>query len=451
MIVIKKRLIFWLLKAYIKKWGKALFLSFLLGLIIFFLLKSSFPYIIAAFTGVSKQTIGVLGAYTLDNLPSSILQDISQGLTKVNANGTIAPGVALSWDIKNNGKLYLFHLKKNLRFSDGTPLTCKDISLNFSGASKICVDNNTLAYTLTDVYSPFLVSVSRPIFKSGLVGIGNYRIKRAQVNGSFVESLTLTSTTVTPALKIYQFYPTQDALKVAFALGEINQALNVTSISFQNTTLTSFPRTTIDKSTNYDQLVALFYNTKDKDLSNKALRDALSYSFPNTFVYGRRAFSPIPPTSWAYDQSVERLQDVTHARLLLAAAYGKNPTSLPHLTITTLPRYQNVALAVEKSWRLLGITSKIEVVDSLPPVFQIYLGSFSVPQDPDQYTLWHSYQGNNITNYSSVRIDTLLEEGRKTLGTTDRLKLYQEFQKYLIDDQPATFLYFPYEYTVTKM
>ncbi|MGH7245477.1 MAG: peptide-binding protein, partial [Candidatus Levyibacteriota bacterium] len=86
----------------------------------------------------------------------------------------------------------------------------------------------------------------------------------------------------------------------------------------------------------------------------------------------------------------------------------------------------------------------------IPPVFQIFVGSFTMPEDPDQYTLWHSNQENNITNFRNQRIDKLLEDGRKTIAEQDRLSIYADFQKYLNDEQPATFLYFPYSYTVTR-
>ena len=70
--------------------------------------------------------------------------------------------------------------------------------------------------------------------------------------------------------------------------------------------------------------------------------------------------------------------------------------------------------------------------------------------DPDQYTLWHSGQMNNITNYKNLRIDKLLEDGRQTVDIQSRIKIYADFQKYLLDDAPATFLYFPDIYTVTR-
>jgi DNA segregation ATPase FtsK/SpoIIIE-like protein len=62
----------------------------------------------------------------------------------------------------------------------------------------------------------------------------------------------------------------------------------------------------------------------------------------------------------------------------------------------------------------------------------------------------NSKQANNITGYENKRIDKLLEDGRKTISQTERKKIYDDLQKYLLADAPAAFLYFPYEYTVTR-
>ncbi|HEX7042632.1 MAG TPA: ABC transporter substrate-binding protein [Patescibacteria group bacterium] len=450
MIVFKRRLIFWLLRAYLKRWGKYIVISFILGLLGFFILKSSFPYIIAAFTGLSKETVGVVGAYSLEDLPPSIISEVSRGLTEVDASGNVKPDLASSWEIRNGGKEYLFHLRKGIQFSDGTPFTSKEITYAFSDVSVERPSDNTIIYKLKDSYSPFLVTVSRPIFVHGYVGIGDYRIKQVKLNGDFLESLTLASSTKTPALRIYQFYPTQDALKVAFALGEITRAQNLSDLLFKDNSIKNFPHVIIDKQTNYSQLVTLFYNTQDKDLSDKRLRDGLSYALPDKFPDGERAYSSIPPTSWAFNSDIQRLKDTTHAKLLLDASVGSNVKSFGPLIISTMPKYEKTAEIIQKSWKEIGINSKIQVVNSLPNVFQLYLGDFNVPKDPDQYTLWHSYQENNISGYKSLRIDKLLEDGRKTVNKDDRLKIYLDFQKYLQDDQPATFLYFPYSYSVVR-
>lgn len=450
MIVIKRRLIFWLARAYLKRWGRILFICFLCGLGIFFLLKSSFPYIIAAFTGVSKETDGIAGIYTLNTLPNAVVKDISRGLTKIDDAGVPKPDIAASWDIKDSGKTYVFHLKKGMYFVDGTPLTSKEIQFSFADVKTERPDSSTIVFTLKDSYSPFLTTVSRPIFKEGYVGVGPYRIKKVQSNGQFLQSLTLTSTIQNPALKIYVFYPTQDSLKVAFALGEVTTALNLSDITFQKTSFDKYPHTHIVKSTNYTVLVALFYNTQDKNLSDKKLRDALSYGLPNTFSQGERAVSSIPPFSNYYNNGIDRTQDFTHANLLLDASLGSDRSTYPKLTISTLAKYQSIALQIQKVWKQLHIETDVKIVDSIPQVFQIYLGDFTVPQDPDQYTLWHSFQENNITNFKSTRIDTLLEDGRKTNDTKERVRIYQDFQKYLQDEQPASFLYFPYNYSVSK-
>lgn len=450
MIVIKKRLIFWILRAYLKRWGRILLLCFLLGLAIFFVLESSFPYIIAAFTGVSKETIGIAGVYSLQTLPPTVTKDISRGLTQIDDKGIPQPDVASSWQITNDGKTYIFHLKRNISFVDGSPLTSKDIQFSFANVSIKRPDPYTITYSLKDSYSPFLTTVARPILKNDYIGVGPYVIKKVQSNGQFLQSLTLTSSTSTPALKIYVFYPTQDSLKVAYSLGEITTAANLSDITFQNTSFEKFPHTHIVKTTDYTQLIALFYNTQDKNLSDKRLRDGLSYALPDTFTQGERAASSVPPFSFAYNNGIQRNQDVDHANLLLQASLGTDAASYPALTISTFPKYEALAKQVQASWKKVGIKSNIKLVDSIPQVFQIYLGNFNVPADPDQYTLWHSFQENNITNFKNTRIDKLLEDGRKTTTIGDRIKTYQDFQKYLQDEQPASFLYFPYNYTVTR-
>jgi peptide/nickel transport system substrate-binding protein len=142
--------------------------------------------------------------------------------------------------------------------------------------------------------------------------------------------------------------------------------------------------------------------------------------------------------------------DLTHAKLLLEAAGYSDKSKVPPLTIFTLPDYQATARIVASAWEKLGVKTAIVVVPSRPDSFQIYLGNFLPPKDPDQYTLWHSAQQNNITNYKNLRIDKLLEEGRKTLNQENRVKTYADFQKYLMDDAPASFLYFPITYTVVR-
>ncbi len=78
-----------------------------------------------------------------------------------------------------------------------------------------------------------------------------------------------------------------------------------------------------------------------------------------------------------------------------------------------------------------------------------FITIFEIPKDPDQYSLWHSTQmQTNITKYKNVKIDKLLEDARTTSDENKRKELYFDFQKFLMEDAPATFIYHPYRYQV---
>lgn len=444
MVVVRRRLIFWLIKAYIKKSKKIIALSFLTGLLIFFAFVFGARYLKTLFTLHRYPVIGVIGSYEKDNLPTIVKNKLSRGLTRVEKDGSIKPDLATSYHVEDNGKTYVFDLQKNLTFSDGSKFESRELNYNFSDVSVERPDKNTIKFKLKDPYAPFLATVSQPVFKKGLIGAGPYFIKNIDLNGNFVQSLTLGLIKNRFDTIKFVFYPTESALNVAFMLGEITEARGLTSDQFQNLSYQKFPNTTVKKDTDYAHLVSLFYNTTDKQLSDKKLRLALNYALPNEIKFGKKAYLPYSPNSIYYNHDIsERKQDLEHAKLLM-------PQKSAKLTITTLRKYSETAKVVADSWKKIGVTTKIEEVDEIPDRFQIFLSDFNVPRDSDQYPLWHSAQISNITRYKNVRIDKLLEDGRKTVNIAERKKIYADFQKFLLEDMPASFLYFPYEYTVTR-
>ena len=451
MIVLRKRLIFWLAKAYFKRWGKNIFYFFAIGLVVFFVLKFALGSFIARFPFVEKETIGMVGPYTIDSLPQEVLQQISRGLTKTAKDGRILPDVAEKWKIAQSGKAYALYLRKDVRFSDGTELTSDGINYDFSEVSIIKPDKYTIVFNLKDVYSPFLVTLSRPIFKKGIVGLGDYKVKRIKLNGNFVESIELYSEKLKKALIYQMLYPTFSSLKTAFVLGEVSKIVGLIDIDYKNTNFGSFKNTNVVKKTNYDRLVTLFYNTKDSIVSSKTLREGLWYSMPDVFSQGERNPSPLPYFSYASDAgSSYYKQDLQHAKLLIDKANTATDSSEIVLTISTLQKYKSSAEQIADTWKKLNIDVKIKVVDKIPASFQIFLGEFNISADPDQYALWHSDQINNITYYSNLRIDKILEDGRKELDIEKRKLLYADFQKYIAADPPASFLFFPYTYEVSR-
>src|SRR3990167_3390975 len=99
----RKRLIYWLLKAYLKRSGKTILISFLIGLVAFFVLKYGVNYFIPLLPFVNEEKIGLEGAYTVDNLPLEIISKISMGLTALDKNYNVIPSVAKKWEIKDDG------------------------------------------------------------------------------------------------------------------------------------------------------------------------------------------------------------------------------------------------------------------------------------------------------------------------------------------------------------
>lgn len=431
-----------------KRWGRTILIYFLGGLLTFFFMRMLFG-VFVNLPFEKKEIIGMVGAYTTDDLPKSILSQISYGLTQAQIDGAVRPGAAKKWQIINNGKVYVFYLKPDIYFSDGTNLTSDLIRYDFLDVEVQRPNKYTIVFKLKDNYSPFLITVSRPIFKKGFVGIGEYKVKKLKLNGNFVESLDLISKT-RRKLVTYQFYPTVVSLKNAFVLGEVAKIVELPDIQFRSTTLADFKNANVVKKTNHEKLVTLFYNTRDNLASSKNLREALSISIPDNFTEGLRNPLPLSPFSFASKKGFSHQQDLSRARLLLDKVKSASPSGKLSLTLDTLPRLEDTAKVIAKIWEALGISVKIRVVDSVPQKFQIFLGEFNVSVDPDQYVLWHSDQISNITHYANLRIDKILEDGRKEIDIEKRKAIYADFQKHILADPPASFLFFPYAYDVTR-
>jgi peptide/nickel transport system substrate-binding protein len=79
------------------------------------------------------------------------------------------------------------------------------------------------------------------------------------------------------------------------------------------------------------------------------------------------------------------------------------------------------------------------------------LSALEIPPDPDQYPFWHSTQTQtNITGFSNVKIDKLLEDARQEIDTEKRKTIYADFQRRITDEAPAVFLYYAKSYTIKR-
>ncbi|MDO4458520.1 MAG: peptide ABC transporter substrate-binding protein [Clostridia bacterium] len=65
----------------------------------------------------------LLGTYVADGRVTSAML---VGLTKKDENSNPVPAAAESWDVSDDGLVYTFHLRENMVWSNGTPLTAND-------------------------------------------------------------------------------------------------------------------------------------------------------------------------------------------------------------------------------------------------------------------------------------------------------------------------------------
>lgn len=441
--MVKKIRFFWrLLITFFVRRKEIVLASFLIGILSFFLL----PAILSFLPKRQKtESIGLVGRYTLENIPESIQKLISLGLTQIKEDGTVSPGLAREWSINDNGKTYTFVLDENRSWHDGSEVKAKDINYNFKDVAIEILDAKTIKFSLSEPFSPFPVTVSRPVFKKGFIGAGQYKVKKITRNGEFVQTIFLQSLNKKKSNLHYRFYPTEAAAKTALKLGEVESLENMIDFSgFEN-----WKNIEIKQQVKYDRYLAIFFDTTKPNLAEKNLRQALAYSLPKG-ENQERVLGPISPSSWAYNGDVKPYDyDLENAKNLLEKVVEKNQKI--SVRLATSPSLLFEAEKIRSAWEALGVEAEIEPMSSSIADFQALLAIQQIPSDPDQYSLWHSSQEvANITHLNNPRIDQLLEEGRKTQDIEKRKKIYFDFQRFLVEEVPAIFLYHPVTYEIRR-
>ncbi|MDO8488333.1 MAG: ABC transporter substrate-binding protein [bacterium] len=395
----------------------------------------------------SANTIAVVGRYATSDIPLSIQRQISQGLTTLDPSGIPTGSIATSWTVSSDGKVYTFEIDPHLKWQDGTPLVSRDINYQFRDTETEYPNDTQLVMKLKDPFAPLPVITSRPVFKRGLLGTGSYEVSRIRKNGSYIDSLTLSpadKSTSQPNL-VYKFYLSEAAARLAFKLGTVRTVSDLQDLA----DLANWPNTEVTKVAHPDRYVAVFFNTKDPNFTGQAghdLRLALAYAIDKS-RWTDRALGPINPNSWAYLANLKPYSlDVARAKSLLTKV-EKKPSEI---TLSTVPAYLSTAEAIKEDWEKLGLKVNILVAAEPTSDFMALVIAQAIPLDPDQYNLWHSTQATNLTGQSNPRIDKLLEDGRKVQDLEQRKTIYQDFQRFLVEEVPAIFLFHPGSYTVSR-
>lgn len=432
-----------LIQAFILRFKALILIGILIGIL--FALTLRFVFLPILSTG-EKERIGLMGKYRIDSLPKEVLSLISFGLTRITPDGSFEPMLAKSWETPDKGKTWIFHLDDKFSWQDGTKVKSSDISYSFSDVNIEKPDEKTIIFKLKNPFSPFPGVVSKPIFKKGLLGLGDWKVKKVSISGGYVEEVVLVDQKKNQ--KIYKFYPTEEKLKLAFKLGQVDILENV----FSSEPFDKWNSLNIKKQVDNKEIVTIFFNTTDKYLSEKVIRQALYYAIDRSKLSQNKAVSPIYPESWAFNPLVKPYDyDPERAKSLIRSLPEQSKEGM-EIKLTTTPILLNVAEKIVKMWQEIGLNAQVQVLPTIPDDYQALLVIFEPPSDPDQYSIWHTTQtATNYSRYKNPRIDALLEEGRSKLDLEERRKVYLDFQRFLLEDAPAAFLYYPEVYTISRI
>ena len=446
------RYYYWLIREFGKKHNKMIFLSFFLSLL-FILSLLSFSSQLDALFLTDTRVVGMVGSYEPLSLPSEILNNISYGLVYIDNQGVVKPAVAQRWEGSADGKKFNIYLKKNLIWDDNKSLTAEDLEFNFQDVEVKKIDDFQIEFNLKRPLTIFPTYLTKPLIRYPLHGVvGNYKVKKMKLGQeNNVIELVLTPNKKDLKPLTYRFYDSETKMINAYKLG------NITEMKIYRKSVAdgfkSWKNTKVEREIDYSTVLTLFFNESRQSLADKDFRKSISIAIPRPTLsaFGELAEGPISPTSWAYNTQLKKsLYDPVEARKQLKPATASVSAEL---TIRSYFDYEDQANIIENALKDAGLNASI--VYGTPDNqndFDMFLAFWKIPTDPDQYFFWHSTQAGrgNIVNIKNVRIDKLLEDGRKYIEPANRKKEYLDFQKILVDELPAAFLYYPYSYTVTR-
>ncbi len=124
-------------------------------------------------------------ALAQETTSTNAIGDLFLGLTKINLKTMeVEPSLAERWEVSEDGKVWIFYLRKNVKWSDGVPFTADDVVFTYNqiyyndkipstardiltiNGKKIKVekvDKYTVKFTLPDKFAPFLRAVGEVI------------------------------------------------------------------------------------------------------------------------------------------------------------------------------------------------------------------------------------------------------------------------------------------------
>ncbi|MGH7277721.1 MAG: ABC transporter substrate-binding protein [Candidatus Rokuibacteriota bacterium] len=422
-----------------------------------------------------------------------------ESLVTIDDNYDVAPQLASSWTASPDGRTYTFHLRKGVKFHDGSPMTSADVAASFDRflavsprkadlkmvKSTRAVDSHTFEVTLSEPSAAFVPLMAYPgpavavmpkkvidgvaagkLPTSGVIGTGPYRLAEwtpdkhvhlqrfADYSPSPGEPSGYAGRRLACVEHIY-FVPVPEVSSRAAGLesGSYDYVQNLQAEAYKRLNAMPGMQAVIIKPY---YLVAMHLNTQNGPLKEWKLRRAIQVGLNQEEVMLTSAGDPalfrLDPSIFFKEQfwhsaiGANRYNErnVAQARQLIKeSGYDGSP-----IRINTASNFQWLylaALTTESQLRQLGLNTKLQSYD-YPTMIDIFrkkrdawdisYNGFSIRTDPGGFTfVFHSSSG--YQPYASKDVDSLLDRALVEPDRTARAKLYEQFQDVVYKDIPV--------------
>jgi peptide/nickel transport system substrate-binding protein len=439
--------------------------------------------------------------YATDSQSQHIDGLLFSSLLERDAQMNLRGDLAESWDTPDP-RTYVFHLRKEVRFQDGRPLTSADVKSTFEfminpankspkrGAFRLvnsidAPDPVTVIFHLKEPYASFTINLIRPTtgivpanagsdFSRHPIGSGPFRfVSQAQDDEVIVERDAGDLASRHPVggeatrFSRIRFRVVPDAIVRALELRKGSADIEVSSLTPDIIPVLAKQASlgvTERPGTNFTYLGV---NLEDPILKHREVRQALAYATDREMLIryllhgqGRVASGILPPNHWAYEPSVTQYTlDAARAEQLLDAAGFPRAKDGVRLRVTlktsTDEQFRVLGAALQEQWHRVGIDLELRPLELATILSDATKGNFQLNllrwvganNDPDIFEFVFSSKrfppdGANRGHYRNPRIDALTDQIRTEMDQDKRKALCSEAQKILADDLPYLPLWF---------
>ena len=423
-----------------------------------------------------------------------IICQIYEPLVRADANGNLIPGLAESWEVKDEQTI-IFHLRTDVKFHDGSDFNAEAVKANFEyytdeDVGAICaselkclesvevIDDSTVQVNLSQPSSIFITDLTNysglMIAPSALEQGADYLVDHACGTGAFQVADYVEGVSITLEANPYYYVNGEDGKPLPYVdKVEVSmitdQTTKVNSLLAGDIDLTDYLATTgieqletneaftLQRITTSD-IYTLFCQVDDEVLSDVRVRQALAYAVDRealanviTRGYGFASKWACDPDQWFYSDSSPYTYDVEKAKSLLAeAGYGDGLT----LTMQCISREPDntVMQVLQQQLAAAGIEVKLESMERTEWVSiwttehtgQLGLAKMTVPR-VDPYVQLNTNMGatsaNNYSTYKGEKFNELLQSLSSIYDADEQKAVLQEAQEVYLEDCASIFLY----------